>query len=239
MRRASAPALGWEERRGYSGRAGRGPGAGRCSAGLDGPGARPAGSVGEAGPGPGVGAPGARAHLQRRAWKRLAREGAPGASSPPGGRPLGLARAPRPWHGCGRRAASGRLASRNGPRAAGNPRRGPGTTPRLPSPARGALARWRLSPGPRGLRPRGQRRSRGHNQGYRDIPCPAKDPHSRVSRTAGPGQRPGKLAILAAAHTPAWVWSSEISPPPSPSRSPAPTPARTGLSRSRCAARCR
>ena len=38
-------------------RAGRGPGAGRCSAGLDGPGALPAGSVGEA-PGAGVGCAG-------------------------------------------------------------------------------------------------------------------------------------------------------------------------------------
>lgn len=69
---------------------------------------------------------------------------------PPRGRPLGLARAPRPWHSRGRRAASGRPVSRNGLRAAGNPRRGPGATPRLPDPARGELARWgsrRPSPG--------------------------------------------------------------------------------------------
>lgn len=51
------------------------------------------------------------------------------------GRPLGLARSPGPWLGRGRRAASGRPASRNGPRAAGNPRRGPGATPRLSFPA--------------------------------------------------------------------------------------------------------
>lgn len=81
---------------GVPGRAGRGPGADRCSAGSTA--GRPTGRERRRGPARG-GCARRPAHLQCRAWKRLAREGAPRASSPaprppagPGPRPAPLAR---------------------------------------------------------------------------------------------------------------------------------------------------
>lgn len=142
---------------------------------------------------------------------------------PPGSRPLGLARAPRPWHGRGRRAASGRPASRNGPRAAGNPRRGPGATPRLPDPARGVLARWRPTPEPRAAREANA--GRWHSPGHRDLPAvPPRVPVSAVPEPAGRGPgpreagRPGSRALPVGG-------SSPVVRPPSP-RSARPQHAR-------------
>lgn len=188
-------------------------------------------------PGPGWGAarrPGSPAARRLEAFSVRAR---PARAPPPRGRPLVLACAPRPWHSRGRRAASGRPASRNGPRAAGNPRRGPGATPRFPSPARDALARWRPTPELQAP-PKRPMQVEGHSQGPGDIPAllpgipiPAAPRPSGLARD--PGDRLcwqpraiGQVRVLRALSA-------------ASAQSPALAPARIGLSRSRCAARCR
>lgn len=112
---------------------------------------------------------GAPAHLQRRAWKRLGREGAPGASSParrppagPGQRPAPLA---RPWLPRRLRKAGFPERPEGGRESAPRPWSHPSPSLR---PARDALARWRPTLGPRAA-PKRPMQVEGHGHEYGDI----------------------------------------------------------------------
>lgn len=187
-------------------------------------------------PGPGWGAAGRPGSPAAPLLEAFSVERArPALAPPPGGRPLVLACAPRPWHGRGRRAASGRPASRNGPRAAGNPRRGPGATPRFPSPSRDALASWRPTPGPRAP-PKRPMQVEGKAKGTGTSPLSCQgSPFPRAPKPSGLARDPGgRPPWQPRSPQPGLVFGAR---PASSAQRPA--PARTGLRRSRCAARCR
>ena len=173
--------------------------------------------------------------LQRRARKRLAPEGAPSATLPrpaaarwawPEPRALGMAVAAAP-------PPEGRLPGtargRRGIRAEA-------LEPPLAFPIP-PEARWRAG---------GRRRSRrlrarpmpvdGTVQGTGTSPLSRQgSPSLRASSPQGLARDPGRLAVLAAAH------SLPGARPPSSARLPrgAPGPSTQGLRRSRCVARCR
>lgn len=211
--------------RGRAGRWGCGARAGirQVQRGARPPGAPAAGGVGEAAAearcGGRPGSPAAR---------RLGAVGARGRAQRWLPRPPGLARAPRPWHDRGRRAASGRPASRNGPRAAGRPRRGPEPPRALPASRPGRAGAPDAEAGPR-LRPRGACGCRGHLPGLPGSPLPRAPRPPGLAMGPG-GGHPGSRAPLPES----CPRRSARLPTPAP-----PAPARTGLSRSRCAARCR
>lgn len=214
----ASPGLGRGGARGVP-RAGRGPGAGRCSAGLDGPGALPAGSGGEA-RAPGWGELGAPAHLQRRVWKRLAREGAPSthfpARRPPAG--PGPSSAPLAWPWPPRRLRKAGFPEwlEGGGESAPRPWSHP--SPSLSRPSRagaleadsGAAGCAREASAGRGARPR----ARDSPQG------PAGDPRSRAPRDRRRWPGVPEAGRPASAHSAAWVWFPAAAPPPPPRARP-------------------
>lgn len=148
---------------------------------------RPAGRERRRGREPGWGALGAPAHLERRAWKRLAREGAPSASFParrppagPGPRPAPLA---WPWPPRRLRKAGFPEWPEGGGESARRPWNHP--SPSLSRPSRaGALE---ADSGAAGRGRRGQCRSRGTAKGTGYPHGPAGIPIPARPETSGPG----------------------------------------------------
>lgn len=197
---------------------------------------RPAGRERRRGRERGWGEPSVPAHLQRRAWKRLAREGAPSASFParqppagPGSRPAPLA---WPWPPRRLRKAGFPEWPEGGGESAPRPWSHPSRSLSRPSHA-GAREADSGSAGCAGEASAG----RGAQRRVRDIPTvPPGIPIPAPPEIVRPGQRPRRLTVLACAHSAAWGWFRVVVQPSPTARQ---APARTGLSRSRCVARCR
>lgn len=167
---------------------------------------RPAGRERRRGRERGWGEPSVPAHLQRRAWKRLAREGAPSASFParrppagPGSRPAPLA---WPWPPRRLRKAGFPEWPEGGGESAPRPWSHPSRSLSRPSHA-GAREADSGSAGCAGEASAG----RGAQRRVRDIPTvPPGIPIPAPREIVRPGQRPRRLTVLACAHSAAWGW---------------------------------